>query len=286
MRSPWLGHGLGATVRARYGRIPPCARAGARGPAPRGLLGKAISSDPSSVVVDEGDAEWGYARGAAIRGPSPRPVDMLARHLDVRSKVSYSASTRRHDRRRQPGRRGHTALGLARRQCATPPLGRRPRRYLLPDPARRRPPGDPAGPPRRRGGADPRWALPAPAHPRARLVPGGPGPGARRDRRRGARHPRRRRRRGGALRPAGRPRDVPAPLGTHRARGELRRRRVVRRPERPLRHEELQRSLGIAATITTSRRGLLDPQGPTVRRWRIDGADDRTECGPTCWREP
>jgi hypothetical protein len=55
----------------------------------------------------------------------------------------------------------------------------------------------------------------------------GPRPGAGRHRRRRPRHPRRRRRPGRALRPAGRPQGLPAPLGPHRPRGRQRHRPVA-----------------------------------------------------------
>ena len=55
------------------------------------------------------------------------------------------------------------------------------------------------------------------------------GRGADRHRRRGARHPRRRRRGGGPLRPAGRRRHLPAPVGPHGARRRTRHRRVAAR---------------------------------------------------------
>ena len=113
-----------------------------------------------------------------------------------------------------PCRRGHPRRGADDR--------------VLPHAPRRRQDREEARRGRRPGGADPRWALAGPARPCARRVHPRLGARARRDRRRGTRHPRRRRGLRPALRPADRREDLRPPLRSHRPQGRVRCGRVVR----------------------------------------------------------
>ena len=114
------------------------------------------------------------------------------------------------------------------------------------------------------GGRDPRQPEPEPATARAGRLLVRPCPCARRDRRRGARHPRRRRRPGRALRPGERPQGLPAPLRPH---GPRRRRRHRGAP-----------SPSRLRSATWPR--CTSPPRSTHRRWRS------TSATPPCWSSP